>query len=175
MDLASLQEQSLSGGSGNPQNSLCPTPPAQNPHQDVMGALQGALQGALSPARSRTTPPRRCWSCRRDRDLPELQVPRAGRALGRELLGELGGAGRAGSLTGAFHPCSHPWGHSVTAPIPAPLPGVPETPFPPHPCGLRIPFSPSLLPHFPPVPWPWLVAAGCHWVPWAGGGMLPFQ
>lgn len=120
MDLASLQEQSLSGGFGNPQNSLCPPPPAQDPHQDVMGALQGAL----SPARSRTTPPRRCWSCRRDRDLPELQVPRAGRALGRELLGELGGAGRSrvtdwrlpslfpslGSLCHCSHSCSSPWG-----------------------------------------------------------------
>lgn len=167
MDLTSLQKQSPSGGFGNSLNSLCTPPPAQDPHQDVRRGLQG------SPAHSRTTPPRRCWSCRRDRDLPELQVPRAGRALGWALPGELGDLGGAGSLAGTFHSCSHSMrSHFLTGvePIPVPILGVALSLLPSlllslvslNPHSLPIPVvsasfspilevSPSLLPHFPPV------------------------
>lgn len=193
MDLTSLQKQSPSGGFGNSRNCLCAPPPAQDPHLDV----RRDLRGAAAPARSRTTPPRRCWSCRRDQDLPELQVPRAGRALGRALPGELGELGGTETLTGTVQPCSRSVGsHFLTEvePIHLPILGVPlslllylgslnshSLPIPAFSASLSLILgvSPSLLssllPHFPPVPQPWLVAAGCHGVPWAEGGMLPFQ
>lgn len=164
MDPTSLWRQSPSGGFGNSQNSPCSPAPAWDPHQDV----RRGLRGAPSPARSRTTPPRKCWSCHQDRDLPEPQVPRAGRALGRALLGELGGTG---SLTGTSHPCFHSMAsHFLTEvePIPVPILGVTLFLLPSlNPHSLPIPvvsaslapilgvspcLLPSLLPPFPPVP-----------------------
>lgn len=180
MDLTSLQKQSPSGGFGDSQNSLCPPPPAQDPHQDV----RRGLQGAPPPVHSRTTPLRRCWSCRWDRDLTEPQVPRAGRALGRALLGDLGGAGRNRVTDWHFPPCSHSMGSHFlieVEPIPVPIFGVAlsqlpslllslgslNPSFPPH--SLCIPFS---HPWGLPMPAPTLPTCGIASVCWVPLGAM---
>ena len=120
----------------------CPAPalPARGPHRGVGTGPWAAPR----PAHSRTTLPRRCWSCRRDRALLETQVPRGGRALGQAQGALLGELGETRSLTGTFHPCCHPLGSPASFPslglfpIPAPIPGV----------------SPSLLPSPGAVPIP---------------------
>lgn len=125
------------------------------------GAHRGVGTGTLAarcPARSRTTPPRRCWSCLRGRRLLGAPLHGAGRALGRAGRAWPGALGEAGAHTGTSQPCCHPHSTHVALPRTVPIP-IP----------IRIPLHPAAPAHR-------CMAVGCsrglRVLP-AGGGCRP--